>query len=102
MVPWAAVREVRQDRCSEDDDGGLAVASTASSVREAGVGELAKLSATLADAFATEPVTQWLIPGRRRRDSRLRQLFAVELAHYVFPAGRVFTTDEFRGANLEL
>jgi ribosomal protein S18 acetylase RimI-like enzyme len=78
------------------------MASTMSSVREAGVGELAQLSATLADAFTTEPITQWLIPSRRRRDVYLRRLFAIELAQYVFPAGRVLTTDDFRGANLEL
>jgi GNAT superfamily N-acetyltransferase len=71
-------------------------------VREAAVGELTQLSATLADAFTTEPVTQWLIPSQRRRDTRLRRLFAIELSHYVFPAGRVLTTDDFRGANLEL
>jgi hypothetical protein len=74
----------------------------ARSVREAGVGELAQLSATLADAFATEPVMAWLIPSRRRKDTRLRRLFAHELAHYVFPVGRVLTTDDFRGASLEL
>lgn len=71
-------------------------------VREAGVGELAQLSATLADAFTTDPILQWLIPGPRRRVARLRRLFALELEHYVFPAGRVLTTDHFLGANLEL
>jgi GNAT superfamily N-acetyltransferase len=78
------------------------MAGTATSVREAGVGELAELSATLAEAFATEPILQWLFPGRRRRDARMRRLFAVELAHHVFPAGRVLTTDDVRGASLEL
>jgi GNAT superfamily N-acetyltransferase len=29
-------------------------------------------------------------------------LFAIELARYVFPSGRVLTTDGFRGASLEL
>jgi ribosomal protein S18 acetylase RimI-like enzyme len=71
-------------------------------VREAGVGELGQLSATLADAFATDPIMQWLIPSERRRDTRLRRLFALELAHSVFPSGRVLTTDDFCGANLEL
>jgi GNAT superfamily N-acetyltransferase len=74
----------------------------ARSVREAGVGELAQLSATLADAFLADPIMQWLIPSQRRGDTRLRRLFALELAHYVFPAGRALTTDDFRGANLEL
>lgn len=31
-----------------------------SRVREAVVGDVAQLSALLADAFATEPITQWL------------------------------------------
>ena len=78
------------------------MASSASSVREARVGELAQLSATLGDAFATDPIFQWLFPGQRRRDTRMRRLFEIELALYVFPAGRAFTTDDFRGANLEL
>jgi GNAT superfamily N-acetyltransferase len=76
--------------------------SSTTSVREANVGELAQVSATLADAFATEPLTQWLIPGQRRRNARLRRLFASELAHYGFTAGRVLTTDDFRGVSLEL
>jgi hypothetical protein len=87
---------------AEDGGGSVRMASSASSVREARVGELAQLSATLADAFATEPITQWLIPSQRRRDTRLRRLFAIELAHYVFPSGRALTTDDFRGVNLEL
>jgi GNAT superfamily N-acetyltransferase len=73
----------------------------ARSVREAGVDDLAQLSATLADAFATDPILQWLAPSQRT-DSRLRRLIEIELAYYVFPAGRVLTTSDFRGANLEL
>jgi ribosomal protein S18 acetylase RimI-like enzyme len=71
------------------------------SVREAGVGDLAQLSATLADAFADDPILQWLAPSQRS-DRRLRRLLELELAYYVFPAGRVLTTGDFRGANLEL
>lgn len=78
------------------------MASTATVVREARVGEVAQLSATLADAFAADPILQWLFAGRWRRDQRLRRLFAIELEHYVFPAGRVLTTGDFRGASLEL
>jgi ribosomal protein S18 acetylase RimI-like enzyme len=70
-------------------------------VREAGVGDLAQVSATLADAFATDPILQWLAPSTRS-DRRLRRLLETELAYYVFPAGRVLTTGDFRGANLEL
>jgi ribosomal protein S18 acetylase RimI-like enzyme len=70
-------------------------------VREAGVGDLEQVSATLADAFATDPILQWLAPSQRS-DKQLRRLIEIELAYYVFPAGRVLTTDDFRGANLEL
>jgi ribosomal protein S18 acetylase RimI-like enzyme len=76
------------------------MASTASRVREAEVGESARLSATLADAFATDPVLQWLAPSRRS-DMQLRRVLEIELA-YVFPAGRVLTTSDLRGASLEL
>lgn len=77
--------------------------STAPAVREAGVGERAQLSATLADALADDPVLSWLLPSRRRRDTRLRRLFAIELEHWVFPAGgRALTTDDLRGVNVEL
>jgi ribosomal protein S18 acetylase RimI-like enzyme len=78
------------------------MASTTSRVREATVGEVPQLTATLADAFATEPITEWLIPSRRRDDARRKSLFANELTHYVFPAGRVLTTDDFAGVSLEL
>jgi ribosomal protein S18 acetylase RimI-like enzyme len=70
-------------------------------VREAEVGDVAQLSATLADAFATDPILQWLAPSHRS-DRRLRRLLAIELEYYMFPAGRVLTTGDFRGANLEL
>jgi ribosomal protein S18 acetylase RimI-like enzyme len=70
-------------------------------VREAGVGDQEQVSATLADAFATDPILQWLAPSQRS-DKQLRRLIEIELAYYVFPAGRVLTTDDFRGANLEL
>ena len=73
----------------------------ARSVREAGVGDLEQVSATLADAFTTDPILQWLAPSERS-DKQLRRLIEIELAYYVFPAGRVLTTDDFRGANLEL
>lgn len=72
------------------------------SVREAGVSEVAPVSATLAHALGNDAVFAWLFPNQRRRDRGLRRLFAVEIEHYVFPAGRVLTTDDFRGANVEL
>jgi RimJ/RimL family protein N-acetyltransferase len=71
------------------------------SVREVGVGDLSQLSATLADAFAIDPVMQWLAPSRRS-DRNLRRLIEIELEFYVLPAGRVLTISDFRGASLEL
>src|SRR5581483_5225524 len=70
--------------------------------RPAGIDELAQLCATLADAFAEDPILQWLIRSGRGRDGRLRRLFALELTNYVFPAGLVRTTDGCHGAVLEL
>ena len=61
------------------------MASTAPGVREAGVRERAQLSAALADALTDDPVFSWLLPSKRRRDARLRRLFALELEHWVFP-----------------
>ena len=71
-------------------------------VREADPGECAQLCAALADAFAADPILQWLIPNRPRRAARVRRLFGLELHQYVFTAGRVITTDEVHGAVLEL
>jgi GNAT superfamily N-acetyltransferase len=73
----------------------------ARSVREGGVGDLSQVSATLADAFAIDPILQWLAPSQRS-DKRLRRLLEIELEYYVFPVGRVLTTGDFRGASLEL
>jgi ribosomal protein S18 acetylase RimI-like enzyme len=73
----------------------------AGSVCEGEIGDVPQLSATLADAFSTDPILQWLAPSERS-DRSLRRLIEVELAYYVFPAGRVLTTSDFRGANLEL
>lgn len=38
----------------------MRMASAATSVREAGVGDLAPSSATLADAFTADPILRWL------------------------------------------
>jgi ribosomal protein S18 acetylase RimI-like enzyme len=80
---------------------GLEMATARWSVREADVGESAQLSATLADAFASDPILRWLSAGRRS-DRRLRRLMEAELAYYVFPTGRVLTTGDVRGVSMEL
>jgi GNAT superfamily N-acetyltransferase len=72
------------------------------SVREATVEESAQVCAALTAAFVSDPVLLFLFPRRWRRDAHMRRLFAVELAHQVFPSGRALTTNDFRGASLEL
>jgi ribosomal protein S18 acetylase RimI-like enzyme len=57
--------------------------------------EVRPLAAALADGFAGEPVTDWLLPQRRWRRARLRLLFRVELEALVLPhGGFVFTADD--------
>jgi GNAT superfamily N-acetyltransferase len=71
-------------------------------VREATVGESRQVCAVLAAAFVDDPVLRFLFRSPRRLDARMRRLFAAELAYQVLPNGRVITTDDFRGASLEL
>jgi len=71
-------------------------------VREARAEESPQVCAALAAAFVSDPVLLFLFPGERRRDAHMRKLFAAELAYYVRPNGRAWTTDDFRGASLEL
>jgi GNAT superfamily N-acetyltransferase len=71
-------------------------------VRGATPDESAQVCAALAAAFVCDPVLLFLFPRLRGRDARMRRLFAVELAYYVFPNGRALTTDDFRGASLEV
>jgi GNAT superfamily N-acetyltransferase len=72
------------------------------SVREARPDESPQVCAALAAAFVSDPVLLFLFPRMRKRDARMRRLFAAELAYQVFPHGRAWTTDDFRGASLEL
>jgi ribosomal protein S18 acetylase RimI-like enzyme len=60
------------------------------------------LGAALADAFAADPVFDWLLPDGPGRHSRLVRFFEVELRHVVMPAGRVWTGAPSAGASLEL
>jgi hypothetical protein len=66
-------------------------------VRPADAGEVAALSATLAQAFLADAVMNWLLPQRTRRLAR-RELFRLELQTDELPQnGLVFTTDDGRG-----
>jgi ribosomal protein S18 acetylase RimI-like enzyme len=64
------------------------------SVRLVEAGEVPALSAAMADGFMGEAVTGWLLPQRRRRRTRLRRMFGVEMEALVLPrSGLVFTAD---------
>lgn len=60
-------------------------------VRVATPAETAALSAVLADAFWSDPLLNWMLPQRLRRQWRRRQLFTIQMRLYAFPDGRVFT-----------
>jgi hypothetical protein len=67
-------------------------------VRPADAGEGAALSATLAQAFADDPVMNWLLPQRTRRIPRRELMFTLELETYVLPQdGLVFAADDGPG-----
>jgi ribosomal protein S18 acetylase RimI-like enzyme len=59
-------------------------------IHRAAPAELSTLATTLADAFADDPVWSWMIPPRRRQ-GRLRLLFAAVLRH-ALTHGTVDTT----------
>jgi len=66
-------------------------------VRPADAGEVPALCATLAQAFANDPVMNWLLPQRTRRIPRRELMFALELQTYVLPQdGLVFSADDER------
>ncbi|HEX5450044.1 MAG TPA: GNAT family N-acetyltransferase [Gaiellaceae bacterium] len=64
-------------------------------VRAAAVSDVPALSAALAQAFANDPVLNWLLPHRSRRRARRELMFTLELQTYVLPQeGLVFTADD--------
>jgi RimJ/RimL family protein N-acetyltransferase len=67
-------------------------------VRPADAGDTAALSVALAQAFASDPVMNWLLPQRTRRVARRELMFKLELRTYVLPQdGLVLTADDGRG-----
>ncbi|HTA36403.1 MAG TPA: GNAT family N-acetyltransferase [Solirubrobacteraceae bacterium] len=68
-------------------------------VRVAQLHESGPLAAALGAAFFDDPIFGWLIGDRPRRQARLQQYFALQLAHS-FADGRVWTTDGLQGAAL--
>ena len=72
--------------------------SCVATVRPADAGDVTALSAALAQAFASDPVMNWLLPQRTRRTARRELMFTLELEAYVLPqGGLVLTADDGRG-----
>jgi predicted GNAT family acetyltransferase len=72
-------------------------------VRTAAADAVPKVAAVLADAFISDPVFTFLLPGSLRLKRRLRRMFAVEMEQYVLPnGGTVWTTSGYDGAVAEL
>lgn len=65
-------------------------------VRPATGADVPALSATLARAFADDPVTSWVFPVRGR-DERLRRYFATFMGRVSVRHGLTLTTDGYRG-----
>jgi ribosomal protein S18 acetylase RimI-like enzyme len=75
-----------------------AIVSCVATVRPADADDVTALSATLAQAFASDAVVNWLLPQRTQRISRRELMFTLELQTYVLPQdGVVFTADDGRG-----
>jgi GNAT superfamily N-acetyltransferase len=71
--------------------------------RIATVEDIPRLAGVLADAFISDPVFTWLLPGGPRFKPRLRTMFAAEMELYVLPnAGTVWTSPACDGAVTEL
>ena len=70
-------------------------------VRLVDAGEVPALSAALAQAFADDPVMNWLLPQRTRRVARRELWFRLELQTYVLPQdGLAFTAADGRSSGL--
>lgn len=64
------------------------------SARRASDDDVPRLTRTLAEAFADDPVWTWMLPAPRR-DERLRLIFGATLRHAV-QLGHVYTVDDGR------
>lgn len=72
-------------------------------VRPASADAVPKVARVLADAFVSDPVYGWLLPGSLRLRGRLRMIFAAEMVQYVVPnGGTVWTTPGYDGALTDL
>ena len=70
-------------------------------VRPAELGDVPAVSAALAQAFATDPVMNWLLPQRTRPAARRELMFTLEQQTYVLPQqGLIFTADDGHSGGL--
>ncbi len=66
-------------------------------IRKASRDDARPLGATLARAFADDPVMRWLLPAERARVRRLPGLFATELVCLYLPHDEVYTNRDLTG-----
>ncbi|GIH06379.1 N-acetyltransferase [Rhizocola hellebori] len=64
-------------------------------IRQATKADVPALAVTLAEAFADDPVWNWLLPAAERK----RRLFAV-LLRYAVPKGHVYTVDSLEAVTI--
>jgi ribosomal protein S18 acetylase RimI-like enzyme len=71
-------------------------------VRRALPEDVPGLAASLARAFADDPVASYIFPDGSLRETGLRRFFTLQLRHNYLPRGEVYTTSERDGAALWL
>lgn len=71
-------------------------------VRAVGSDDVGSVAETLAGAFFTDPVGEWLFPESGDRPAGLRRLFESELRHVVLPHATSLTNQDGTGAALWL
>lgn len=80
-----------------DDGHDMAAPDSARSIRHALNADLEDLEVTLADAFADDPMMEWIYPDPATRPELSRQFMRVSL-DIGFPHGHVYTTGNNIGA----
>jgi ribosomal protein S18 acetylase RimI-like enzyme len=71
-------------------------------VRRATPEDMTLLTRSLASAFVDDPVSAFIFPDGERRETILREFFAVQLSRTYLPRGEVYTTGDTIGAAMWL